>query len=251
MKGAEPIFIDKNSKVGILMLHGFTSTPHQFKEMAVFLSDKGFSVYAPLIAGHGTSPADLMETTSADWTNSVMTAYLKLKQNTEKVVVIGSSFGGNLAFWLAQETANALSGVISFGTPIFLRFQWFIMFRYWLYGRFKKYYRKPPWAYKMDSIDMADEVTYLVIPIKSLKRFLDFVKNDTMPNLRNVTVPVLISHTTVDPIAHPKSADFIYRNIGSTQKEIYWVKSRRHAVVNDDLKNEMFDRTYQFIKAMT
>lgn len=36
MKGGEPIFIDKNSKVGILMLHGFSSTPNEFKELSLY-----------------------------------------------------------------------------------------------------------------------------------------------------------------------------------------------------------------------
>ena len=38
MKGGESIFINKNSDTGILMLHGFTSTPAQFKELADFFA---------------------------------------------------------------------------------------------------------------------------------------------------------------------------------------------------------------------
>lgn len=251
MKGAEPIFINKNSTVGILMLHGFTSTPCQFKELADFLSDKGFTVYAPLLAGHGTSPKDLMETTPEDWTNSVMDGYLKLKQKVEKVVVVGNSFGSNLAFWLAQKTANDLAGIISFSGPVFLRFQRFIMFRYHFYDRFKTYYHKPPWACLNDKIKQVNEVLYPDIPIKSLKYFLDFMKDETIPNLSKVTVPVFISHAAADPLAHPKSADYIYSHIGSAVKELYWFNSRLHTTVSDKIRDELFAKAYQFIKTIT
>ena len=250
MKGAEPIFIDKNSAVGILMLHGFTSTPCQLKELADFLSGKGFTVYAPLIAGHGTSPKDLMNTTPEDWTNSALDGYLLLKQKVQKVVVIGSSFGGNLAFWLAQKTNNELAGIISFSAPVFLHFQRFIMLRYYLYGRFKTYYRKPPWACHNDKIKQVNEVLYSIIPIKSLKYFLDFLKNETPSNLPNVKVPVLISHAKADPLAHPKSVKYIYGHINSVVKELYWFNSRFHTTINDKIRDEFFAKVYQFIKTV-
>ncbi|OIO49193.1 hypothetical protein COX74_02005 [bacterium (Candidatus Gribaldobacteria) CG_4_10_14_0_2_um_filter_41_16] len=251
MKGAEPIFIDKKSTVGILMLHGFTSTPCQLKELADFLSDKGFTIYVPLLAGHGTSPKDLMNTTPEDWTNSVINAYLLLKQKVEKVVVVGSSFGGNLAFWLAQKTINDLVGVISFGAPIFLRFQWFIILRYYLYGRFKTYYHKPPWACQNDEIKEVNEVLYSDIPIKSLKHFLDFIKNETIPNLSKIKLPILINHAKADPLVLPKGARYIYDHIGSDIKELYWLNSYRHTTINDKVRDEFFAKVYQFIKTIT
>ena len=103
MEGAEEIFIDKNSRTGILMIHGFSSTPRQFKELSFYLSEKGFNVSAPLIAGHGTSPEDCRKTCSKDWTKSVMEAYARLKNISEKVFVVGNSFGSNLGFWLGKE----------------------------------------------------------------------------------------------------------------------------------------------------
>lgn len=250
MKGAEPIFIDKNSPVGILMLHGFTSTPCQFKELAEFLSEKGFTVYAPLIAGHGTTREDLMRSLPEDWTSSALDGYLLLKQKVEKVVVVGSSFGSNLAFWLAQKTANDMAGVISLSAPLFLRFQWFIMMRYYLYGRFKTYYHKPPWACQNHKIKQVNEVLYPDIPIKSLKDFLDFLKDETPSNLPNVKVPVLTSHAKADPLAHPKSAQYIYDHIGSAVKELYWLNSRLHTTISDKVRDELFAKVYQFIKTI-
>lgn len=250
MKGAEPIFINKNSKVGVLMLHGFTSTPYQFRELSDYLSKKGFTVYAPLIAGHGTSPEQMIKTTSKDWCDSVKEAYFKLKKKASGVVVIGNSFGGNLAFWLAKELNNNLIGIISLGSPVKLRYHKIITLRYNLYGRFRKYYRKPMRVYKTDYTDMMDEVTYPVIPVKCLGYFLDFLENETSLNLDKVKVPVLVVQPNDDPVVHPKSATYIYENLGSSFKKIYWLDSKCHVVTNDKMNTELFDKIHHFIKEL-
>lgn len=248
MRGAEPIFVDKKSEVGVLLLHGFTSTPNQFKELADFLCRKAFSVSVPLIAGHGTCPEDLIKSCPEDWTASVKEAYFKLKKISKKIFIIGNSFGGNLGLWLAKELNNDPSGVITLGAPIYLRYQWLIYLRYYTYYRFKKYYRKSPRIYKIDYTDMDDEITYPVIPIKSFGDFLDFIKYETMPNLSRVKVPALIGHANVDPVVHPKSATYIYEHLGSQFKKIFWFDCKAHTVVNGKDKKVLFEKAYEFIK---
>lgn len=248
MKGAEPLFINKKSKIGVLLLHGFTGTPYQFKELGKYLAEKGFTVYAPLIAGHGTSPEDLMNTTTEDWEKSVKKAYLKLKEKTPRVVIVGNSFGGNLAFYLAQEFPNSLAGIISLGTPIKLKFQWFIKLRLFLYGWAKTYYQKPKRIYKIDYTDMIDEITYPVIPVKSLREFFKFLKTKTIPNLEKVKVPTLIMHANIDPVVNPESASYIYQHLGSNYKKIYWFSSNQHVVTNDERRQEIGQKIYEFIK---
>lgn len=251
MKGGEPIFINKNSNVGVLMIHGFTSTPHQFGPLSQYLSKAGFTVYAPLIAGHGTCPEDLIKTTSDDWKESIKKAYLDLKKKSKKIIVVGNSFGGNLAFWLAKETKDDLAGIVSLGTPITLRFQWIIKARYYLYGWARKYYRKPMRIYKTDYTDMMDEVTYPVIPIKSLGEFLRFIRHETMPNLHLVKTPTLVAHANIDPVVHPKSATYIYQNLGSYFKKIYWFESDRHVITTAKNNTALFEKILDFIKETT
>ena len=55
-EGAEPFFI-KKGKTGILCVHGFTSSAWDYREFGKYLADKGYTVSAPLIAGHGTTPS--------------------------------------------------------------------------------------------------------------------------------------------------------------------------------------------------
>jgi len=249
MKGAEPFLINKKSKVGVLLLHGFTSTPYQFRELGKYLADKGFTIYAPLTAGHGTSPEYLMHTTGADWKESVKKAYLELKEKVKKIIIVGNSFGGNLAFYLAREFQNeTLVGIVSLGTPITLRFQWLIKLRLYTYGWLKKYYRKPRSVYRIDYTDMHDEITYPVIPIKSVREFLKFIKEETIPNLKKIKTPTLIIHASVDFVVSSQSATYIHQQLSSPYKIIHWFDSNRHVVINDSKRHELFERIYKFIR---
>lgn len=251
MKGASPFFFNNSKKTGVLLLHGFTSTPYQFQELGSYLSDRGLTVYAPLIAGHGTCPEDLKNTSPEEWKESVERAYSLLKEKVDEVVIIGNSFGGNLAFYLAKKTGNDPKGIISLGTPIKLTFGWFIKLRLYLYGWMKEYYKKATKVYHIDYTDMKDEVTYSLIPIKSLRDFLRFLKEETIPNLKKVKVPTLAIHANTDLVVSPKSAKYIYENIGSTDKEIYWFKTTHHVVMNDDKKEQLFETIYDFITKVT
>ncbi len=247
MKGAEPIFINHNAKVGILMLHGFSSTAGEFKELSAFLSEKGFNVYAPLIAGHGLTPEDLLKSTPEDWKASAKAAYQKLQECSEKIFIIGNSFGSNLGFWLIKEFNNEPLGIITLDAPIFLRNHFLAHLRLNTYGLFKKYYKKSRRMYQTDYVDMMDDVTYSSIPVKSIRDFLRFIKKETMPSLPSITVPVLVTHSSTDPVIHPKSAKYIYAHIGSPRKKIYWFVSNNHAFTVDGHRIDVFHKILEFI----
>ncbi|MCF8131134.1 MAG: glycerol acyltransferase, partial [Deltaproteobacteria bacterium] len=58
-------------RTGILLVHGYMAAPPEVRELAEYLGKRGFLVYAPRVAGHGTSPDDLATKTRYDWMNSV------------------------------------------------------------------------------------------------------------------------------------------------------------------------------------
>src|SRR3989344_2208199 len=84
--GAEPIFMQNSDDIGVLMLHGYTSSPGDFKDFADYLAERNITVYAPLLPGHGTHPRDLKEITAEDWRKSAQESLKKL--NTKKKFVI-------------------------------------------------------------------------------------------------------------------------------------------------------------------
>lgn len=240
------IYIKRNSKVGVLMLHSFTSTPQEFMDMANFLASKNFTIYAPVIAGHGTSPADLAKTTIGQWQKSVEEAYIKLYQEVDKVYIIGSSFGGNLAFDLAAKFSDSIAGIISLATPIKLRRNILRKILLYSYGYFIKYQKKITGDYPFFPPNKKN-IYYPTMPIVSIKRFYEFINRHTLPNLKNVIAPTLIVQAIADRTVNPVSANFLLSSIGSQQKNIMWVNGNDHVLALGNSRGLMYKEVYKFI----
>ena len=85
------------------MLHGFTGNPQSMRDLALALSDAGFTVELPLLPGHGTDIADMLPTRWEDWSAAAEEAYTELAARSDGVVVVGLSMGGLLTVWLAEH----------------------------------------------------------------------------------------------------------------------------------------------------
>ncbi len=103
-QGAEPIYLEgRQDKPAILMIHGFIGCPSNFADLPQTLNTAGYTVYAPLLPGHGTDPRDFSQVSSADLIQSMRQAYSSLQKECSEVHLLGLSLGGALASILAAE----------------------------------------------------------------------------------------------------------------------------------------------------
>src|SRR5688572_597398 len=91
----------ENGRVGFLLIHGLGGTPVELRFAAQGLTRAGFTVYCPLLEGHGGTEAELNATTWQDWYDSVVAAHDELRARCDMVVVGGLSSGALLALRLA------------------------------------------------------------------------------------------------------------------------------------------------------
>jgi carboxylesterase len=87
----------------VLLIHGMTGAPGEMKFLAKRLHRRGFSVEAPLLAGHGRDEACLLSTTWRDWLGSVGESFRRLSRDHDEVYVAGICVGGALGLALAAE----------------------------------------------------------------------------------------------------------------------------------------------------
>ena len=66
--------------------------------------------------------------------------------------------------------------------------------------------------------------------------------------LPQVTCPILIIHSTADDTIHPDSAQFVYDQVGSTEKEIVTLHNSGHVLTLDREWEQVAEKTYQFIQ---
>lgn len=64
----------------VLLLHGFTGSTRDVKQLGRYLQDYGYTCHAPLYEGHGRQPSELISTGPEDWWGNVIDGYEFLKQ---------------------------------------------------------------------------------------------------------------------------------------------------------------------------
>lgn len=88
---------------GLLALHGFTGNPSSMRGFAQAVAAAGYHVELPRLPGHGTTIEEMMTTGWADWSAEVETAYQRLAERTDRIIVSGLSMGGTLALATARR----------------------------------------------------------------------------------------------------------------------------------------------------
>ncbi|MBT3691206.1 hypothetical protein HOG16_03125 [Candidatus Woesearchaeota archaeon] len=245
MKGGEPFFY-KRGKIGVLLIHGFTSTPQELGYLAKYLASKNISVMAPLLAGHGRSPEVMLKTSSEDWINSAKKAHIELKKHCDTTFIGGSSLGGNIAAIL--EKSCKPSGLILLAMPAYfsreLKIRLFVP-SFPILKRIKQTMRKSHLKHHKEI--MEEKVHYKVLPIGNLKDAYELTKK-TREILPSIKTPTIVIQSDNDWQFGKSNAKYIYENLGSKLKKLYFIKDSYHVFILDSKRETSFKYIYSFIK---
>jgi carboxylesterase len=246
---ARPYYLKKGgSDTVAVLIHGFTGSPHDMRELADFLYAKGMSVLAVRIAGHGTSIEDLMNTSYNDWVNGIEKEVDGIISSYKRVFLIGYSFGANLALDLAARKAGRYKGVVCLGTSIFWKHR---PYYFTLYHIFKvlgiKKVRKP--YVPRDKVEQFELTgNYADFPTAGLGMFRDVINKVTIKTAKNVNTPALIIHSRGDRISHPKSSEYLFEAISSQYKEMFILSEFGHNPLRSENRDKIFSKVIKFIE---
>jgi len=104
----------RRTRHAIVLFHGFTNSPRQFRRIAEVLYECGDNVFAPRLPDHGLLDgavhelANLTAEQMRDHADSVIDIAHGLG---DSVIVVGLSLGGDLASWSAQFRAEVTRAV--------------------------------------------------------------------------------------------------------------------------------------------
>jgi esterase/lipase len=90
-------------KKGVLLVHGFLSSPYLMRSLADDFVKEDFLVRAVLLPGHGTDYQELDHYTWQDWLATVRFGYETLVQECEEIYLCGFSIGATLSLLLVLE----------------------------------------------------------------------------------------------------------------------------------------------------
>jgi len=93
-------------------LHGFNDSPQTMRSPAAAMHAAGWTVYAPLLPGHGRSPRAFAASSADAWIGAARAAVRDALQRHRQVAVGGLSLGGALAAIVASEEPSVKAAVL-------------------------------------------------------------------------------------------------------------------------------------------
>ncbi len=225
---------------GVLLSHGFTATTAEVRLLAEALFARGYTVAAPLLPGHGTTPQDCNRHTWEEWYASCEKAYFELIAQCKNVIVGGESTGALLALYLASHHPEA-KAVLCYAPALRIKMRREKIAVLSLLAPFITSIPKAP------STDNNPWQGYKVYPVKGGAQLLR-LQRAVFPILADVSQPIFIVQGKLDPTVHPDSPTVIYNRVSSTIKEQHWLENSTHCVILDKEHELAFSLTLDFLK---
>jgi len=238
-------------RTGIVLIHGYMAAPPEVRELAVYLSKRGFLVYAPRVSGHGTSPDDLATRSHQDWMESADEAYAIVSSLCRQVVVGGFSTGAGLALDLGTRI-NGLTALFAVSPP--LRLQDFSVrflpaVGFWnrsmglmnIEGAKREFIENRP---------ENPHINYFRNPLSGVKE-LGLLMASVEKNLPKITVPTLVIQANGDPIVNPKGSKKVFQRISSTDKEYRAFNFDRHGILLGEGAKRVHGAIGDFLQRVT
>jgi len=243
----QPFHFQGSNRKGVLLIHGWTSTPYEVRRLGKFLNEEGYTVLAPQLRGHGTVPKDLENVKWTDWLEDVEKSYYKLKKECDEVFVGGTSIGSNLAILLASKIPE-ISGLVLMATPYQVKSEKVVTNFAKFVNIFKDYNKKfyPPTFGVSTTITRL--IAYRSYPIKSALETFDLIKK-SRESLEKISQPCFLIQSSSDHVVAKNSLENIFKRIKSAVKKKKYIKRAYHTFISD-IKNEgVFEEILEFIKS--
>jgi carboxylesterase len=227
-------------QTGILLSHGYTATTAEIRPLAEKLHQKGYTIAAPLLPGHGTCPEDLNRTRWQDWARAGQDALNRLSDTCEHVFVGGESMGGLLALYLASQNPG-ITGLLLYAPAIALNMS---------LADLAKLYLGAPFVNQVPRTSLDNSQSwqgYPGLPLKGAIELLTFGKI-TRAQLSKINQPVLIFQGRFDTTTSPNAGEVILRGVSSNIKKRFWMEKSHHTLTLDVELDEITTKTIEFIE---
>ena len=249
---------NENAQHGVLLIHGLMAAPEEVREWAEYLYALGYTVYAPRMAGHGTSANDLSQRNASEWVDSVDRGHEILKACCEHISIAGFSTGASVALFQVTQKPEAFETLISISAPLkFKKFSthfaepvnhWNQLSHFWDDSILGKVIKTRRWR-KEFATNHADNphINYLRCPVNSIVQIKRLMEN-VCQSLSSISIPTLLIHATDDPKVDVQSSQKIYKIIQSKQKQYKEVDFHLHGIIRGEIAKQVFEEVQGFYR---
>lgn len=232
--------VSKN-EIGILIVHGITSTTSSMKYLAEQFAKADYNVELPGLTGHGTKWQDMNYVKYTDWIDDLEKALKKLHERCSKIYLCGLSLGGGLALFMAGKHPEIV------GTILINHASKFTNPKFWFVPILRKIVKSTP-AVASDIKDPnSKEIAYDRTPTNGVYEMLRMLK-EVRKMQPYILQPVLIFKSLEDHVVPRISATFTMKKLGSKDKELIWLENSYHVAPLDYDKELIAKKSIEFIE---
>lgn len=219
-------FYFEHGPKAIILLHAFASGPVDVRLLARRLERSNYSIYAPLLTGHGTPDfRDIIRQGSPEvWLADTQRALAFMKsKGYEKISIFGISLGGIFAA-RALELHPELLGGGSFGSPIVRKRQFSV------HQTFMQMAKANYLRYQTAPEVMATNLEWLDTHIDQLlKRISDF-SAQVAADLPKIHQPYFIGQGLKDEIVNPESGRLVRDQLVNSEVSYHEYPGASHMI---------------------
>ncbi|MET3697498.1 esterase/lipase [Bacillus oleivorans] len=236
-------FTFEAGKRAVLLLHGFTGSSADVRMLGRFLEKKGYTSHAPQYKGHGVPPEELVHTGPKDWWKDVMMGYDHLKSlGYEEIAVAGLSLGG--VFSLKLGYTVPVKGIVPMCAPMYFKDEDVMYEGVLKYAREYKQFEG-----KSGEVIAKEMEDFKKTPMKTLKELQALIQ-DVRVHVDLTYAPLFVVQARHDNMINPDSANIIYNEAESPQKNIKWYENSGHVITLDKEKEQLHEDIYAFLEEL-
>ena len=229
-------------KLGVLLLHGFTSHTATVSGLLPHLEAAGIDYEMPVLRGHGTHFRDLEGVTARDWYVDAERALLKLHERVDRVVVVGLSMGGLVSLELGMRHPDKVAGLVTVAAA--LRFKDPAAFLTPLISKVVRFWPSPESFNDLSlKVNCKNYPKFATDAFASLYAYAQHIE-ERLPELH---VPIRILQSRRDQVIAPVSANVIYERVASFQREIGWFEKSGHEMMQDLEADAVFEDIMTYV----
>jgi len=243
-KKNEDIYIKQSTDEIILFIHGIFASHVQFQSLIKLFKEKGYSIYAVSLKGHGESYKALKKLRYYDWTNQIDHIIDKLTNEYNKVYVIAHSLGSLLT--LNSKHTNKVAKAVLLAPAIKTK----VSLKSILLAL-----KINSTSTKNDYLTQSQKVNGIEFPrfyhnVFGIRPLIELQKmiRVTKKQLSNYQVDSIIVISKNDETVRFSSGQYVFNCISSKQKDLIVLDKSYHTILHKNEEAILYDRIIDFIK---
>ncbi len=230
-----------------LLIHGFTGTPAELRDLGFFLNQEfGWTIHAPLLPGHGTTPENLAKVKMENWAQTTHGALRRLSKKHAKIHLIGISMGALLCIQAFDKAKFAISSLALLVPALYLK-------------SFQQRWGTPlmrlpglarlmgmwPKERKIENLIAYEE--YPLLGVRELHRLQQRIKK--LPPQKSP--PLFLCYSEKDDVVHPRSIPEIKKILHTDLSKTLPLKESHHVITIGPEKEKLFSEMREFYRSIT